>query len=101
MDDEKIRLREEVQEQIRALNELKEMAASYGDDISKPATNSREAVQVCSAVSQGAFSQVQTALPLHYALVCFPCTCVACLHMLVSVCIRKRRWELPWMADVC
>jgi len=46
MDDEKIRLREEVQEQIRALNELKEMAASYGDDISKPATNSREAVQV-------------------------------------------------------
>lgn len=45
MDDEKIRLREEVQEQIRALNELKEMAASYGDDISKPATNSREAVQ--------------------------------------------------------
>jgi formate C-acetyltransferase len=46
MDNEKIRLREEVQEQIRALNELKEMAASYGDDISKPATNSREAVQV-------------------------------------------------------
>jgi formate C-acetyltransferase len=46
MDDEKIRLREEVQEQIRALNELKEMAATYGDDISKPATNSCEAVQV-------------------------------------------------------
>ncbi len=46
MDDEKIRLREEVQEQIRALNELKEMAAQYGDDISKPASNSREAVQV-------------------------------------------------------
>lgn len=46
MDDEKIRLREEVQEQIRALNKLKEMAAAYGDDISKPATNSREAVQV-------------------------------------------------------
>jgi formate C-acetyltransferase len=46
MDDEKIRLREEVQEQIRALKELKEMAASYGDDISKPAGNSREAVQV-------------------------------------------------------
>ncbi|WIA11450.1 hypothetical protein OEZ85_011567 [Tetradesmus obliquus] len=45
MDDEKIRLREEVQEQIRALKELKEMAASYGDDISKPAANSREAVQ--------------------------------------------------------
>jgi pyruvate-formate lyase len=49
MDDEKIRLREEVQEQIRALNELKEMAATYGDDISKPATNSREAVQVRNA----------------------------------------------------
>lgn len=48
MDDEKIRLREEVQEQIRALTELKEMAATYGDDISKPATNSREAVQVIS-----------------------------------------------------
>lgn len=46
MDDEKIRLREEVQEQIRALQELKEMAASYGDDIGKPATDSREAVQV-------------------------------------------------------
>jgi formate C-acetyltransferase len=45
MDEEKIRLREEVNEQIRALQELKEMAASYGDDISKPATNSREAVQ--------------------------------------------------------
>lgn len=48
MDEEKIRLREEVNEQIRALEELKEMAASYGDDISKPATNSREAVQVSS-----------------------------------------------------
>jgi len=46
MDEETIRLREEVAEQIRALQELKEMAASYGDDISKPATNSREAVQV-------------------------------------------------------
>ncbi len=39
------RLREEVTEQIRALNELKEMAASYGDDVSKPATTAREAVQ--------------------------------------------------------
>ena len=46
MDEERIRLREEVNEQIRALEELKQMAASYGDDISKPATNSREAVQV-------------------------------------------------------
>jgi pyruvate-formate lyase len=46
MDEEKIRLREEVQEQIRALGELKAMAATYGDDIGRPATNSREAVQV-------------------------------------------------------
>lgn len=45
MDEEKIRLREEVNEQLRALKELKEMAASYGFDVSKPATNSREAVQ--------------------------------------------------------
>ncbi|GIL85212.1 hypothetical protein Vretifemale_13792 [Volvox reticuliferus] len=45
MDEEKIRLREEVQEQIRALNELKEMAQSYGFDIGRPAQNSREAVQ--------------------------------------------------------
>jgi hypothetical protein len=45
MDEEKIRLREEVAEQIRALRELKTMAAAYGDDISRPATNSREAVQ--------------------------------------------------------
>ncbi len=40
-----IRAREENSEQIRALNELKEMAASYGFDISGPATNAREAVQ--------------------------------------------------------
>lgn len=53
MDDEKIRLREEVQEQIRALSELKEMAVQYGDDISKPATNSREAVQVRIRVRTG------------------------------------------------
>ncbi len=44
------RLREEVTEQIRALNELKEMAAVYGDDLSKPATTAREAVQWVSAV---------------------------------------------------
>lgn len=53
MDEEKIRLREEVQEQIRALNELKEMAATYGDDISKPASNSREAVQVSQQGQEG------------------------------------------------
>ncbi|EQG62945.1 formate acetyltransferase [Clostridioides difficile DA00149] len=45
MDEEVIRLREEITEQISALNELKKMAESYGFDISKPATNSKEAVQ--------------------------------------------------------
>lgn len=45
MTEENMRLREEVQEQIRALKELKEMAASYGDDISRPAETAREAVQ--------------------------------------------------------
>ncbi len=40
-----IRDREENSEQIKALGELKEMAASYGFDISGPATNAREAVQ--------------------------------------------------------
>ena len=43
--DEIIRDREELSEQIRALEELKVMAASYGFDISRPATTSREAVQ--------------------------------------------------------
>ena len=45
MSDEVIRLREEVSMQIRALNGLKEMAAEYGFDISRPAANGREAVQ--------------------------------------------------------
>jgi formate C-acetyltransferase len=40
-----IRDREELSEQLRALKELQEMAASYGFDISKPARDSREAVQ--------------------------------------------------------
>ena len=40
-----IRDREEISEQIRALQELKEMAASYGFDISRPAANAKEAVQ--------------------------------------------------------
>jgi len=40
-----IRDREENSEQIRALQELKEMAASYGYDISRPAATGREAVQ--------------------------------------------------------
>ncbi|RZI41353.1 formate C-acetyltransferase [Herbaspirillum sp. HC18] len=40
-----IRLREELAEQIRSLQELKEMALHYGSDISGPARNAREAVQ--------------------------------------------------------
>lgn len=45
MDDENIRLSEELWKQIDFLTQLKEMALAYGDDISKPAQNSREAVQ--------------------------------------------------------
>lgn len=40
-----IRLREELAEQIKSLKELKEMALSYGYDISRPAANAKEAVQ--------------------------------------------------------
>lgn len=40
-----IRDREELSEQIRALHQLKQMAASYGYDISLPATNTQEAIQ--------------------------------------------------------
>jgi formate C-acetyltransferase len=43
--DEIIRDREELSEQIRALGELKQMAAKYGHDISGPARTAREAVQ--------------------------------------------------------
>ncbi|MFF3651955.1 formate C-acetyltransferase [Streptomyces sp. NPDC002181] len=43
--EETIRLREELAEQIRALAELKAMAASYGHDVSAPARTGREAVQ--------------------------------------------------------
>ncbi|MBT2452631.1 formate C-acetyltransferase [Streptomyces sp. ISL-43] len=43
--EETIRLREELSEQIRALAELKAMAASYGHDISGPAETGREAIQ--------------------------------------------------------
>jgi formate C-acetyltransferase len=45
MTDDLIRLREEVSEQIKALKMIKEMAASYGFDISKPAQSAREAIQ--------------------------------------------------------
>ena len=43
--DDVIRGKEEISEQIRALGELKQMAASYGIDISKPAKNVQEAIQ--------------------------------------------------------
>ena len=45
MTDDVIRLREEISEQIVALKMMKEMAVSYGCDISKPATNVQEAIQ--------------------------------------------------------
>ena len=43
--DDVIRGKEEISEQIRALQELTKMAASYGFDISKPASNVQEAIQ--------------------------------------------------------
>ncbi|WP_390404364.1 formate C-acetyltransferase [Lacticaseibacillus jixiensis] len=45
MTDEVIRLREQINDQYKALNDMKKMAASYGYDISKPATNAQEAIQ--------------------------------------------------------
>ena len=45
LDESKIRFREEVSEQIRALDKIKSMASKYGFDISKPAENAKEAVQ--------------------------------------------------------
>ena len=45
MTESRIRLREEVAEQIRALNEIKIMGSYYGLDLSRPATNAQEAVQ--------------------------------------------------------
>jgi len=43
--EDNIRLREEVSDQIRALSDIKKMAATYGFDISGPAQNAQEAVQ--------------------------------------------------------
>ncbi|MBF1299839.1 MAG: formate C-acetyltransferase, partial [Parvimonas sp.] len=43
--EEIIRLREELSEQYRALDEMKKMALEYGYDISVPATNAKEAIQ--------------------------------------------------------
>ena len=45
IDEDTIRLREELSEQIRALGELTEMAASYSFDVTRPAANGTEAVQ--------------------------------------------------------
>ncbi len=45
MSDSSIQLRERISDQIQALQSLKEMAAAYGFDISKPAANAQEAVQ--------------------------------------------------------
>ncbi len=44
-DEKTLRQREELSEQFRALDELREMAASYGFDVSRPAANAREAIQ--------------------------------------------------------
>lgn len=45
MDEHKIRLREEVAMQIRALKDIKELGAMYGLDLARPAQNTREAIQ--------------------------------------------------------
>ena len=45
MTPDRVRDREEISEQIKALKKLKEMALSYGYDISKPAKNAKEAIQ--------------------------------------------------------
>lgn len=45
INEENIRLREEIKEQWNSLNELKVMANKYGYDISRPASNSREVIQ--------------------------------------------------------
>jgi formate C-acetyltransferase len=45
MSDHKVRLREEISDQVNALQDMKIMANSYGIDISVPATNAQEAVQ--------------------------------------------------------
>ena len=45
MTPEKIQLKEEIMEQIRALEEMKQLGATYGFDISKPAQSAKEAIQ--------------------------------------------------------
>ena len=68
MNEATIRLREEMNEQIRALDELARMGQSYGCDLSRPAQNSREAVQwtylgYLAAVSLG---RVSTFLDIYF-----------------------------------
>ena len=46
MTDDVIRLREEIAEQIKCLEDMKKLAEIYGYDISRPATNAKEAVQL-------------------------------------------------------
>ena len=46
MTSKNIRLREELSEQVRALNDLKKLGEIYGCDISKPAQNAQEAIQI-------------------------------------------------------
>ena len=45
MDDAKVRLREEISMQISALNDIAEMAKSYGFDVTRPAETAQEAIQ--------------------------------------------------------
>src|SRR3954447_18986828 len=45
MDEDTLRLREEIAEQLKALDELVQMAAGYGFDVGRPAADAREAVQ--------------------------------------------------------
>jgi len=45
INEDTIKLREEISEQIKALDKIKNMASSYGFDISKPASNAKEAIQ--------------------------------------------------------
>ncbi len=45
MDDDKIQLRYEISQQVKALKQLKEMASTYGYDIGKPAATAKEAIQ--------------------------------------------------------
>ena len=45
MDDVKVRLREEISMQINALNDIAEMAKSYGFDVTRPAETAQEAIQ--------------------------------------------------------